>query len=184
MTSILPAGLSPSSTDWGNRIPHPAAVQGRTDETDTAQISDGARKKYRAEGNGASDSPDGLSADQQKEVDKLKKLDKDVHAHEQAHMMAGGSLVRGGAKYAYKTGPDGQRYAVGGEVNIDTTPVDGDPRATIRKAEQIRKAAQAPNDPSGQDQKVASEAASMEMKAQGELMQSQGTTGGSVDKKA
>ena len=44
-------------------------------------------------------------------VEELREMDRRVRAHEQAHMSAGGGLVRGGAAYEYRTGPDGQRYA-------------------------------------------------------------------------
>jgi hypothetical protein len=56
-------------------------------------------------------------------------------------------------------------YAVGGEVSIDTSPVKGDPQATIAKMEAIKRAALAPADPSGQDRSVASEASQEESKA-------------------
>jgi hypothetical protein len=95
--------------------------------------------------------------------------------------MAGGSLVRGGASYSFKTGPDGKRYAVGGEVHIDCSPVDGDPRATIRKAQRVQRAALAPAQPSGQDQAVAASASSMMAEATREL--SQQKTGSSAGQK-
>jgi hypothetical protein len=47
--------------------------------------------------------------------------------------------------------PDGCDYALGGEVAIDTSAIAGDPEATLRKMEQIRRAALAPANPSGQD---------------------------------
>ena len=107
------------------------------------------------------------------EVAELKKADQEVRAHEQAHVMAGGNLVRGGATFGYKRGPDGNLYAVSGEVSIDSSPVQGDPRATIRKAEQVRKAALAPAQPSSQDRAVAAAASGMEVQAQAELNQEQ-----------
>ncbi len=66
-------------------------------------------------------------------------------------------------------GPDGLNYAVGGEVAIDTSPVSGDPEATLRKAQIIRAAASAPAEPSPQDRRVAAQAASREAAAQAEL---------------
>ena len=54
--------------------------------------------------------------------------------------------------------PDGQRYAVAGEVRIDTSP-EGDPRATLDKAERILRAAHAPSHPSPADRRVAAKAA-------------------------
>ena len=103
------------------------------------------------------------------EVGKLKTRDAQVRAHEAAHMAAGGSLIQGGPTFDYQQGPDGKAYAVGGEVSIDTSPVAGNPRATIAKAQQIQAAALAPADPSGQDESVASQAASMASAAAAQL---------------
>ena len=111
-----------------------------------------------------------LTEEEQKQVDELKARDAEVKAHEQAHIAAGGSYVRGGASYDYQTGPDGKKYAVGGEVSIDTSPVEGDPQATINKAQVILKAALAPAEPSGQDKAVASQARQMMASARKELM--------------
>lgn len=110
-----------------------------------------------------------LTEEEQKQIDELKARDKEVKTHEQAHIAAGGSYVKGGATYDYQTGPDGKQYAVGGSVNIDTSPVDGDPEATIAKAQVVIKAALAPAEPSGQDQKVASAARQMMNEARKEL---------------
>ena len=110
-----------------------------------------------------------LTEEEQKQIDELKARDREVKTHEQAHIAAGGSYVKGGATYDYQTGPDGKQYAVGGSVNIDTSPVDGDPEATIAKAQIVIKAALAPAEPSGQDQKVASAARQMMNEARKEL---------------
>jgi hypothetical protein len=112
-----------------------------------------------------------LSEEEQSEVAELKQRDRRVRAHEQAHLAAAGNLARGGAHFEYKTGPDGARYAVGGEVNLDTSAVEGDPQATLRKAERIRRAALAPADPSAQDRRVAADASAMALRAQRELSQ-------------
>lgn len=98
------------------------------------------------------------------QVAKLKTRDQEVRAHEQAHVAAGGGYVKGGPSYSYSTGPDGRRYATGGEVSIDTSP-GKTPEETIRKAQVIRAAALAPAQPSGQDLAVASAASSMEAAA-------------------
>ena len=55
-------------------------------------------------------------------VDKLKQRDREVRAHEQAHISAGGSLVRDGPTFDYQYGPDAKKYAIGGHVNIETSP--------------------------------------------------------------
>jgi hypothetical protein len=69
-------------------------------------------------------------------------------------------------------GPDGKGYATAGSVGIDTSPVDGDPEATIAKMQTVVAAALAPAKPSGQDQKVAAAARQMDAKARAELAQS------------
>lgn len=102
-------------------------------------------------------------------VQKLKEEDHRVRSHEAAHQAAAGGLARGGS-FTYETGPDGQRYAVGGEVSIDTSPVDGKPQATMMKMQQVQRAALAPADPSPQDRRVAAQAAAVEAKARGELL--------------
>lgn len=122
----------------------------------------------------------GLTDAEQQEVTKLKKRDAEVKAHEQAHIAAGGAYVQGGANYEYEKGPDGQNYAVGGEVSIDTSQVSGDPKATIAKMQVVIRAALAPAQPSGQDQAVAAAAAQAAAQAQADLVQEQqkGAQGG------
>ena len=110
-----------------------------------------------------------LSPDEKRELDKLKARDREVRAHEAAHKSVASNLARGSASYTMETGPDGRHYAVGGEVNIDTSKVAGDPEATIRKAQTIRRAANAPAQPSAQDRRVAAEATQMEAEARQEL---------------
>lgn len=109
-----------------------------------------------------------LSEADQREVEKLQARDQEVRTHEQAHVAAAGSLYRGGPTYSYRTGPDGNRYAVGGSVQIDTSE-GSTPEETISKAQQIRRAALAPAEPSSTDQSVAAKASRMEATARAEL---------------
>ena len=67
-----------------------------------------------------------------------------MRAHEQAHLAAAGPYANGAPTFEFQTGPDGRQYAVGGEVSIDTSPVPGDPEATVRKAQTVKRAALAP----------------------------------------
>ncbi len=120
----------------------------------------------------------------QAEIAKLRERDREVRAHEQAHIAASGGLAKGGATFSFQRGPDGKQYAVGGEVNIDTSPVSGNPEATIRKAKQIRAAALAPADPSAQDRAVAASASTLEAKARRELQQKEDTPAGENQKTA
>lgn len=125
---------------------------------------------------------------QQQEIRQLKDRDREVKAHEQAHLSAAGGLATGSAHFTYVTGPDGQRYATGGDVGIDVSEVPNDPQATLRKAETIRRAAMAPAQPSGQDYSVAGKAAAMAAKAAMQLLETnqgnQGRLGGRLDIKA
>lgn len=99
-----------------------------------------------------------LSTAEKQVLRELKDRDRDVRQHEQKHMAAAGDLAKGGPRYHYQIGPDGKPYAVGGEVQIDTSPVSGDPEANRHKAERIRRAALAPGDASGPDLAVAADA--------------------------
>jgi len=114
-----------------------------------------------------------LTPEEEQEVRELKKRDAEVRRHELAHKAAAGRHAVGGAQYQYVIGPDGRRYAVSGEVKIDTSEVPNDPEATIRKARTIRRAALAPMDPSPQDRRLAAEASRMEARARQELLKQQ-----------
>lgn len=106
-----------------------------------------------------------LSPEAEQQLRELKQRDAEVRAHERAHMAAAGQHAIGGAQYTYQAGPDGRRYAIGGHVNIDTSSEPDDPEASEEKAQQVRRAALAPGDPSAQDMQVAAQAAQMEAEA-------------------
>lgn len=93
---------------------------------------------------------------EQLEIEELERRDQEVRAHEQAHAAVGGQYA-GAPRYEFETGPDGQRYAVGGEVSIDISE-ESTPEETLRKMQQVRAAALAPAEPSPQDLRVAGEA--------------------------
>lgn len=109
-----------------------------------------------------------LDTRDQQAVEALRRIDQRVHQHEQAHISVGGDLILSGPNYAYETGPDGKRYAVAGEVTIDTSPART-PEDTVPKAQHIRATALAPSDPSPQDHSVAAIASGMEAKAQQQI---------------
>ena len=109
----------------------------------------------------------GLTVEDRKEVDRLKKRDAEVRAHEMAHLAAAGGLATG-PYYEYQQGPDSKQYVVGGHVNIDTSP-GNTPEETLMKDTKIRAAAMAPIEPSSQDRIVAAEAARMEANARANL---------------
>ena len=81
------------------------------------------REEARAIGKARADEAVGqLNAEELALVDELKQTDRKVRQHEMAHMAAGGGMITSGASYTYERGPDGQSYAVAGEVGIDTSP--------------------------------------------------------------
>lgn len=98
-----------------------------------------------------------LSPEQQQEVAQLKARDAEVKAHEQAHIAAAGGLTTSAPSYSYQSGPDGQKYAIGGEVSV-SAPQTNNPEENIRNAEALKRAAMAPADPSSQDRAVAANA--------------------------
>jgi hypothetical protein len=110
-----------------------------------------------------------LTDEERAEVEKLRRRDSEVRRHEQTHKAAAGQYASGGPTFEYQTGPDGRRYVVDGKVKIDTSEIEGDPQATIRKMQQVRRAALAPAQPSAQDRQVAAQAAAAERSAQEEL---------------
>ncbi len=123
-----------------------------------------------------------LSEKEKRVVNQLRIQDREVRAHEQAHKAAAGSYAQGAPTFKYETGPDGKRYAVGGEVQIDLSPVPGDPRKTITKAQTVQRAANAPSNPSAQDRQVASQAAQMAAEARRELIAMQAEERDEVNK--
>ncbi len=105
------------------------------------------------------------STAEQRRLQQLKNRDREVKAHELAHVSVGGRYVTSGARFSYEKGPNGQLYAVAGEVGINTSEVPGDPRATLLKAQVIARAALAPANPSAQDRNVAAQATAMMQQA-------------------
>lgn len=149
-----------------------SASKGHTEVTETSE-GEGSEVDHgdplAAEDSGQSDTE--LTDEEQAQLTELKSEDREVRAHEQAHIAAAGPYAQGGPSYEYEEGPDGNQYAVGGEVSIDTSSIPGDPEATIDKAKQVRAAALAPATPSSQDQRVAAAATQMAAQARVELAQ-------------
>lgn len=157
-------------------------AQTRTDrQTETrrteAASSDEIKLERSAQGTAVAsasmESSSELTPAEEEQVRALQARDAEVRQHEQQHFSAGGAYVTGGPTYTYQTGPDGKRYAIGGEVSIDVSEVSGDPQATISKMQTVQAAALAPAEPSSQDQKVAAAARQTQAKARMELSQQQ-----------
>ena len=109
-----------------------------------------------------------LSSDDEQALSSLQQRDREVRAHEQTHRSVGGQYA-GSIHLDYQVGPDGERYAVAGSTPIDVAPVQGDPAATLRKMEIVRRAATAPASPSGADHQVAAQASQQAQRARAEL---------------
>ena len=108
-------------------------------------------------------------------ISELEKTEREVLAHEAAHISAGGGFV-GTPKYTRNIGPDGKSYITGGEVSI-TVPPSSNPEETIRNMQQVKGAALAPINPSPQDINVAATAASAQMQAEAEAASRQAELG-------
>ncbi|RJG51676.1 catalase [Motilimonas pumila] len=123
--------------------------------------------------NSARQEPGELTPEEEIVLDSMQARHREVVIHEQAHASVGGQYA-GQPSYGYERGPDGQRYAVSGEVPISVSPISGDPEATIQKMRQVRSAALAPQNPSIADRKIAAEATRQLNAAYAELNQSVG----------
>lgn len=155
--------------------------------TDRVEISAAGRQRAaekiakdsdtkKVSGSGATDADEmELTQEELHSVDELKQRDREVRAHEQAHLANAGQYAGGGATFTYQTGPDGKRYAVGGEVPIDVSK-ERTPEQTIQKMEAIRRAAMAPASPSPADRRIAAAASKQEAEARQELQASTSQT--------
>ena len=142
-----------------------AAQQSPESDEEASAPRDAAEQAAAEAGSGNGEE---LTDAEQRQVEKLKQRDRVVREHERAHATAGGNIA-GSPSFTFVTGPDGKQYAVGGEVSIDVSPVPGNPQATIRKMEQVKRAALAPSNPSSQDRRVASQADAAILQAKQEL---------------
>jgi hypothetical protein len=138
----------------GSAAPRAASAE----ETGSAASSDASSSSVAL-------SPEALAL-----IARLKARDTEVRQHEQAHLAAAGSLALSGASYVYQRGPDGVSYAIGGEVQIDTSP-GRTPEETLERARAIAAAALAPAEPSGPDRAVAAQAEQMGVQARAQLAQ-------------
>ena len=172
------AGRAPAG--GADQTPPRAAVDSyepsaRSDQGDpTARAEDAGKKAAKTDDGkpaaaNAQRGIDGqpLSVGEVQMIRELQSRDREVRSHEAAHQAAGGALT-GGASYTYQTGPDGKRYAIGGEVSVALSTSD-DPRETIARMAQVRASALAPADPSSQDRAVAAAASAISARAQVEL---------------
>lgn len=109
-----------------------------------------------------------LSKEELKQVRELQVIDRQVRSHEQAHVSASGRIATSAPSYEFETGPDGRRYAVGGSVSYNMPPAST-PEEELLLAQQLRRMALAPMDPSPKDRATAAKAAVKEASANREI---------------
>lgn len=167
------APAAESQRDRERQPPYRETVERAREATDLVRLSREAQALMdgRDSGEGraseTADRPGEMSPEEEQVLQDLRARDSEVRRHEQAHQTVGGELA-GAASYTTVRGPDGQAYAIGGEVPIDASAED-DPEATIDKMERVKAAALAPAEPSGQDRAVAAMADAQKAAASAEL---------------
>ena len=169
--SVLPTSLGSSLATVGISVANPsqlAAVRDTVNGSRTSPAKPDDSKAAKDEEKAVQPSKSELTPTQQQRVAELKRVDAEVRAHEQAHIAVGRDLITGGPVYEYIYGPDGKRYAVAGEVGIDTSP-EREPQANIDKGLHIQATALAPADPSPQDYSVAATGKSLEQRGRVDL---------------
>lgn len=159
----------------------------QSDDDSTSSESPSINNDSNNTNNSDSESDKQIQKQEQQQIQQLQQRDNEVKAHEQAHAAIGGTHA-GTPNYEYQTGPNGQKYAVGGEVSIDVSK-EATPEATIRKMQTVQAAALAPAEPSSQDRKVAAQASRNIADARAEMVQqnalasssSTGTSNGEIE---
>ncbi|MDD2544687.1 MAG: putative metalloprotease CJM1_0395 family protein [Burkholderiaceae bacterium] len=154
---LLPAPVRAASTSLAEAAPRTGLA--RTEAASDTASSDGAGRDKASRPRAAGARAE-LTPEQQSQVAQLRQTDQKVRTHEAAHIAAGNGVVTSVARFEYTQGPDGKRYAVGGEVSIDTARED-EPQRNIDKGQRIQRAALAPAEPSSQDYRVAAVGAQM-----------------------
>jgi hypothetical protein len=148
----------------------PVASQDR--ETAKKPVTNAEDKDQQNSKQQSSQQEEQQAREDQELIRELSSRDREVRAHEQAHAAVGGKYA-GAPSYSFERGPDGVNYAVAGEVPISLPSSASNPEAALRAAEQVRRAALAPADPSSQDHRVAAQAAQMILEARSELANAQ-----------
>ncbi|HUE90826.1 putative metalloprotease CJM1_0395 family protein [Pseudomonas sp.] len=174
------AGPPDTSTDSSRAAPtQVSAAQSLIDEQSASAREEADKPSDSSANSDKAKSREGEPSPQQQRLEQLEiaelvSRDQEVRAHEQAHSAVGGRYA-GAPTYTFSRGPDGKRYAVGGEVSIDVGAVPNNPEATLRKMEIVLRAALAPAEPSAQDLRVASQAQAQMTQARVDLVEQRRT---------
>jgi hypothetical protein len=173
MTNIrYPSPASDMTARKGGSAPEEIMEEQPSGERHAGQTGSGRKVSDTAETTSSiyrDQSGNPLTREEVAQLRELQSRDREVRQHEMAHVAAGGSYISSGAVYSYRRGPDGKRYAVAGEVGIDTSR-ESTPEATIAKMRVVKRAALAPAHPSAQDRAVAARASLVTAEAQAELV--------------
>jgi hypothetical protein len=140
----------------------------RGETTGTEEASTTADTRPEEQAGGQRPETQERTAAEEKIVRQLQERDREVKAHERAHLAGAGQYARGSAAYSFQQGPDGRRYAVGGEVAIDISK-EKTPEETRQKMQTVKRAALAPAEPSSADRSIAASAAALESQARQEI---------------
>lgn len=160
ISAAKPSQLTAIRETVGGTVPDSPARTDKAEDSKAVKAEDKTAKAAEAAAE--------LSPAEQKRVAELKRIDAEVRAHEQAHIIVGRELITSGPNYEYTYGPDGKQYAVAGEVGIDTS-AESEPQANIDKGQHIQATALAPADPSPQDYSVAATGKSLEQQGRIDL---------------
>lgn len=185
LTTNIPAisALAPSSVgtrqDTGKTAANgPGSSRNNESASDKVSLSrEGLSRQGQASQRG-DESPDKaenngtLTPEEEKQLLELKARDREVRIHEQAHLSAAGRYAAGGPSFTYQQGPDGNKYAIGGEVPIDVSK-EATPEETILKMQIVRQAALSPAEPSSADRQIAAKASMLAAQARQELAMEQ-----------
>ncbi|MGF1484330.1 MAG: putative metalloprotease CJM1_0395 family protein [Opitutales bacterium] len=114
--------------------------------------------------------PERLSDEEQKQLDVLQERDHKVRAEQIAEAVRSGLAAQ--VHFIYRTGPDGNRYAVDGQVEHDVA-ASFSPEKTIERARELRAAILSSPDPSPKDLQVVAEIDRLEKEALRELRKSE-----------
>ena len=104
----------------------------------------------------------------EEEIAELEEQDEEVKTEQSKQLSAVGQYATG-VVYEYEVGPDGEIYAVDGHVSVDTSSIEGDPKASIQKARALKAAMMSGSEFSSSEAAVVQEASQMEAEAMAEI---------------
>lgn len=110
----------------------------------------------------------GYTESERRQLAEMRRRDRQVRIDEKPKFTEMQGLTQGVPKYTMVKGPDGRMYAVGGQLELDTTPEET-PEETIVKAQKIRAVATTSFNLSPDDIRFIARASMMEMEARGEI---------------